>query len=1243
MPYPASKAEHLRNNFTQPANRAGGFFFAFIHYKSYLIVLFLLITKFAATQTPLDTSQAFKNTIQGIIDKNGATLIEELKSKKPIYYKVFNPCIKDTLKKRGFIQTRANYLGLLQDRVRNDIHSMYLNPAALPKEFKKQMEDQVVNFATQWVKTGKVNPKLINELAKLCVSAQPSPKNLPPVAVVVSPVNIRLPVNTARLDGSGSYDKDNKIKSYSWMRLRGPPSSDDVLLSENTPVATASNLADGTYTYLLTVQDESDSIDSDTVVVNVRKEILPPQADAGADTTITLPSDKVVLHGKATDPNEGGRIISVKWNWFNGPSQYNIISKNSEETAVENLEEGEYTFQFIALNNEELRDTDYVSVKVNPAKLQTPPVANAGPDQTILADSSFTLTGSGTDSDGSIIRYNWKKLEGSDKSRIANENDSVTSVLDLLPGQYVFEFTVTDNDGLTATDTMVLQVQAKPNPVIPPWIWVVILLLLLAAGSYTIWYFFWWWRKKEKIILYFLNKEEEEIARHLLPNHKRTEGYLLGETNRGKIRRMKKKKLALKILSTAKLVVQTPGITSVYQYSLIKGKLTLKSQLQERLGHEYVNILPAENIATAKEAALPSFYIITLDEPLLSAYKEQLKEIGVDILQRIPRDSYVTYIKEQWQLDKIQNSELFPFIRMVRPYTAEDTGFTVRKEEYIHSQQPAASAPLVLDVVLHREEDRSIVEEFLIGHEAEITGFAGNTIRISVKPGTLSPEIISSNKFIQAVYEHLPLVLYNDIAREMIGIEDESTHHLHFTETGEGEIIAVADTGIDRTHPDLSNAIVEAISWGRTSTNDTSDPHGHGTHVTGTIAGNGTASGGDIKGMAPGAGIIFQSLLIDDKGTLVDIGLKIRELLQQAYDKGARIINISWGAHTEGYYSFDDAGIDEFVYDNQDMLVVISAGNEGGNKKDSSGRPIPGFFTVGSPASSRNGLTVGASNSKRMQEDDEAMASFSSRGPCRDFRIKPDIAAPGTNILSAKSSQAPLNNFDSFFKNTSYVFLGGTSMAAPVVSGAAAIVREYYKKKKNYPKPSAALIKATLLNGTKKLTSANAMQGSNMIPNINQGFGMLNLLTSIPSDDNLFALWFCDSFNEPSLVFQKTEEAKHFRLRLTQKTWFRVCMVFVDKPLPGGMQSDIDLVINEEKTGKKWIGNAGIGATISPLLAGEEKDDRNNIEIIREESAEPGEYIIMATARSIPLEGHTALAIVVTTGDRDSNFSTIIQ
>jgi uncharacterized repeat protein (TIGR01451 family) len=232
-----------------------------------------------------------------------------------------------------------------------------------------------------------------------------------------------------------------------------------------------------------------------------------------------------------------------------------------------------------------------------------------------------------------------------------------------------------------------------------------------------------------------------------------------------------------------------------------------------------------------------------------------------------------------------------------------------------------------------------------------------------------------------------------------------------------------------------------------TSQGDWSDPNGHGTHTAASIlgtgaayVGNGSPGAGQYRGVAPGAQLVHQSVM-DTQGRLTGIPLDLTTLFQQAYDEGARLHSDSWGANVAGEYTADSAAADAFMWDHKDMLLVFSAGNEGVDD-DSDG--VVDLDSMGSPATAKNVLTVGASENSRpsisdtwgegwpsdypanpvsddlMADNSNGMAAFSSRGPTDDGRLKPDVVAPGTFIVSARSQEQPLkDDFESVTVSTS--------------------------------------------------------------------------------------------------------------------------------------------------------------------------------------------------------------------------------
>ncbi|MGW7426390.1 S8 family peptidase [Streptomyces sp. NPDC054813] len=226
--------------------------------------------------------------------------------------------------------------------------------------------------------------------------------------------------------------------------------------------------------------------------------------------------------------------------------------------------------------------------------------------------------------------------------------------------------------------------------------------------------------------------------------------------------------------------------------------------------------------------------------------------------------------------------------------------------------------------------------------------------------------------------------------------------------TGTGVKVAVLDTGYDPNHPDLKGLVTESANF--TTEPNTDDLNGHGTHVTSTVAGSGAASDGRYKGVAPGVQILSGKVCTADGNC---DNSDIVEGLAWAAQHGAKVINLSLGDTDTPETDALEAMVDTVTRD-YGTLVVAAAGNSGPDK-------------VSSPASDDRALAVGAA------EDDDDLAVFSSVGPrVGDSGLKPDIIAPGVNVVAARAGGTTADD--------GYVAMSGTSMATPHVTGAAAIL-----------------------------------------------------------------------------------------------------------------------------------------------------------------------------------------------------------
>jgi subtilisin family serine protease len=234
---------------------------------------------------------------------------------------------------------------------------------------------------------------------------------------------------------------------------------------------------------------------------------------------------------------------------------------------------------------------------------------------------------------------------------------------------------------------------------------------------------------------------------------------------------------------------------------------------------------------------------------------------------------------------------------------------------------------------------------------------------------------------------------------------------------GTGVKVAVLDTGVDATHPDLAGRIAEQHNF--SSSEDTVDRFGHGTHVASTIAGTGAASGGIEKGVAPGAQLLIGKVLGDD-GTGYESS--IIEGMQWAVADGAKVVSMSLGGDPTDGTDPMAAAVNELSA-RSGALFVVAAGNSGADS------------SVGTPGSATSALTVGAVDSA------DKLADFSSRGPrLGDQGLKPEITAPGVDIVAARAAGTTMGDpVDAY-----YTAASGTSMATPHVAGAAAIMAEQH-------------------------------------------------------------------------------------------------------------------------------------------------------------------------------------------------------
>lgn len=287
------------------------------------------------------------------------------------------------------------------------------------------------------------------------VTVKPIP-NIQPIANAGGNKSITLPKNNLTILGSGE-DSDGTIESYMWLKLSGPQIT---MTDIDKAQLRLSNMLEGIYVFALTVTDNHGATASDEVKVTVKPAPnQPPVANAGQDKTIFLPNNSLSINGVGEDYD--GTIVLYSWAKVSGP-QATMEDADKATLSISKLLEGIYTFRLTVTDNRggTASDDVMVTVKLPPNQL---PVANAGPDVLLhLPHNKVQIKGTGTDSDGKIIAYQWTKISGPSAS-IEDAYTAALSLSDLVAGVYAFSLTVTDDRGGKAKDTVTIQVNEPPT------------------------------------------------------------------------------------------------------------------------------------------------------------------------------------------------------------------------------------------------------------------------------------------------------------------------------------------------------------------------------------------------------------------------------------------------------------------------------------------------------------------------------------------------------------------------------------------------------------------------------------------------------------------------------------------------------------------------------------------------------------------------------------------------------------
>jgi hypothetical protein len=481
-------------------------------------------------------------------------------------------------------------------------------------------------------------------------------------------------------------------------------------------------------------------------------------------------------------------------------------------------------------------------------------------------------------------------------------------------------------------------------------------------------------------------------------------------------------------------------------------------------------------------------------------------------------------------------------------------------------------------------------------------------------------------------------------------------HGIH----GEGQILAVLDTGIDpdncyfaeadgsmppvntrieQNNVDLTRRKIVAVDFlwscdahpGATGCDDPANPaawdnQGHGTHAAAAIAADkGTPIVHDFEdALATGA-----KLIIQDAGYIggdlcsqrpgIGCPVTLTPILDQAYRQGARIHSNSWGDRQgapengvtpTGNYSQSARDVDAFVYAHPDMLVVFNTGNFGGTSG------LPPASSLSAPGCAKNTLQVGGTRGYSGGSDD-TIASYTLIGPTRDGRIKPDLVGPA-DVIAADS------DLNAMTHNCNYSDQAGTSWASPTVASAAALVRQYYTDG-FYPSgiatsadriaPSAALLKATLIASARQVpwrATPNSLVAASPVPSPEQGWGFPVLDDALYFPGDAAKLQVVDN-----LLGLANGQTSTLKLDVRAGTPLKAVLVWTDPP---------GIVRSTNDPTPELVNDLDLRVNGAPVVA----DHLNNVEVVSVASPSSATYTISVTASRIAQGPRQSYALVVT-------------
>lgn len=623
------------------------------------------------------------------------------------------------------------------------------------------------------------------------------------------------------------------------------------------------------------------------------------------------------------------------------------------------------------------------------------------------------------------------------------------------------------------------------------------------------------------------------------------------------------------------------------------------------------------------------WFVVSYEHRITSADRERLDDAGAAAVQYRPVDSYLGWLS----LDEAREARALPHVDAVR---------ALRPSEKVAGSLDRFAATAPVDVTVFGPRATSVVEELsssmsvIRAHAAEPGGELASIV-VEAGPSDLEkliqdPEVLSVGPAatgVELLDEGAAQIVAGNIQKgQPVPGYRKFLDKLKLD--GSGVTIAIADSGIDDNHPDLAGRVKTRIDY--TALPDYRDSDGHGTHVAGIAGGSGQGVEGaqDPDGFIYGQGIAPAVTFLDlgvlgiiEETVGMDDFPPFERVSRDAVTNGAVAWNASWGSGEgdRAGYTPTARTMDIITRDAdwkkggaQPFTLVFAAGNSGTNGP-------------GAPSEAKNLIAVASSLSQRAGDIDQ-ISGFSSRGPTRDGRFGPTVAAPGQGIVSTRGLPATVlcntPPVDPSPFAALYATCSGTSMAAPQVTGSVALITQWWRRANRGQDPSAAMTKALLVNSATDMGPAD-------IPNVNEGWGRVNLRGLFdPSSERAYV--------DQSVVLDERGDDYRLRVRAADPSRpLKVSLVWSDAPAAPNAKralvNDLDLTLRADD-GTLFRGNRFAQGRSVP---GGQADRREVVENIFLTRAQGG-YTLQVSAFNLPGDGKPF------SGDKtDQDFALVIS